>query len=209
MQFVEFVDRRFFRPRFERKRKASGFYPEAFRIRRRSPTLPFNQYHRPSWLNCCVRDGNRCFPRRMDTAKASPGVSARRRRRSQLTSRLSRPVPHGRCTHSAFRARILGDFKPINGYFCIGIEREGSPEGLQRPVRVCPGRQTTNAVKQSPVSTGRLRVFRPLHRRPINHLVWMGALVPEGTWNPDLGVGFPLRCLQRLSVPNVATQRCP
>jgi len=37
----------------------------------------------------------------------------------------------------------------------------------------------------------------------------MGALVPEGTWNPDLGVGFPLRCLQRLSVPNVATQRCP
>jgi len=26
---------------------------------------------------------------------------------------------------------------------------------------------------------------------------------------PDLEVGFPLRCFQRLSRPNIATQRCP
>ena len=26
---------------------------------------------------------------------------------------------------------------------------------------------------------------------------------------PDLGGGFPLRCFQRLSCPNLATQRCP
>jgi len=63
--------------------------------------------------------------------------------------------------------------------------------------------------KQSPVSTGKLKTFLSLHTRPINHVVYMGALVPEGTWNPDLGVGFPLRCLQRLSFPNVATQPCP
>jgi len=63
--------------------------------------------------------------------------------------------------------------------------------------------------KQSPVSTGSLSGFHHLHVRPINHLVLMGALVPEGTWNPSLRVGFPLRCLQRLSFPNLATQRCP
>ncbi len=26
-------------------------------------------------------------------------------------------------------------------------------------------------------------------------------------WNPNLGVGFPLRCFQRLSVGNIATRR--
>jgi len=66
----------------------------------------------------------------------------------------------------------------------------------------------TNAIKRSPVSTGQLRPSLALHLRPINHLVWMGAL-SQREWNPDLGVGFPLRCLQRLSFPNIATQRCP
>ena len=34
----------------------------------------------------------------------------------------------------------------------------------------------------------------------------------RGLWAlgmPNLGEGFPLRCFQRLSLPNVATQRCP
>ena len=61
-----------------RMRKASGTrVPEAFRIRRRSPTLPRKQYHRPLRLNFCVRDGNRCGPQRKDTATARPGRLAR------------------------------------------------------------------------------------------------------------------------------------
>ena len=32
---------------------------------------------------------------------------------------------------------------------------------------------------------------------------------PEGVRRPHLEASFPLRCLQRLSLPNVANQRCP
>ncbi|RMD66235.1 hypothetical protein D6833_01740 [Candidatus Parcubacteria bacterium] len=42
-----------------------------------------------------------------------------------------------------------------------------------------------------------------LHLRPIN------LLVSEGSEKPRLGVSFALRCLQRLSLPDLATQRCP
>ena len=51
-------------------RKPPDDRPETFHKRRHSPTLPQLQYHRPLRLNFCVRDGNRCFPQRMYTAKA-------------------------------------------------------------------------------------------------------------------------------------------
>ena len=36
-----------------------------------------------------------------------------------------------------------------------------------------------------------------------------GGLSPHvGAWKPHLGAGFPLRCFQRLSFPNVANQPC-
>jgi hypothetical protein len=38
---------------------------------------------------------------------------------------------------------------------------------------------------------------------PINVVISHGSITI-----PYLGVGFPLRCFQRLSVPNIATGRC-
>ena len=58
----------------------------------------------------------------------------------------------------------------------------------------------------SSVSTGQLHPSRGFHVRPINHVFCMGTAAPEGAWNPYLGAGFPLRCFQRLSLPNVANQ---
>ena len=58
----------------------------------------------------------------------------------------------------------------------------------------------------SSVSTGQLHPSRGFHVRPINHVFCMGTTAPEGAWNPYLGAGFPLRCFQRLSLPNVANQ---
>ena len=61
------------------------------------------------------------------------------------------------------------------------------------------------------ISTGWLDVT-VLHRRPIDQVVF---LVPSGSPlrgprdTSRLGEGFPLRCFQRLSLPDVATQRCP
>jgi len=42
-----------------------------------------------------------------------------------------------------------------------------------------------------------------LHLRPIDVVVDHGSRA-----RPGFEAGFPLRCLQRLSLPNVATRRC-
>jgi hypothetical protein len=58
------------------------------------------------------------------------------------------------------------------------------------------------------ISTARLNALRRLHLQPINLVV---SQVPSGTmWYgmSHLGGGFALRCIQRLSLPNIATQRC-
>ena len=56
-----------------------------------------------------------------------------------------------------------------------------------------------------PVSSNTLRCF---HFRPINPLVWAGALPGCPGERPHLEASFPLRCFQRLSLPNVANQQC-
>ena len=59
------------------------------------------------------------------------------------------------------------------------------------------------------ISTARLHMLPCFHLPPINVIVSHG---PSGDLRPGsahLGVGFPLRCFQRLSLPNVATRRCP
>ncbi|HAT68648.1 MAG TPA: hypothetical protein DCS20_03435 [Candidatus Yonathbacteria bacterium] len=43
-----------------------------------------------------------------------------------------------------------------------------------------------------------------LHLEPINVIISHGPQT-----NSDLGVSFPLRCFQRLSIPDIATLRCP
>ena len=59
-----------------------------------------------------------------------------------------------------------------------------------------------------PVSTGQLSTSRCLHFRPINPVVWLGALPTRGGGRPHLEACFPLRCFQRLSLPDVANQPC-
>src|SRR3972149_20045 len=59
-----------------------------------------------------------------------------------------------------------------------------------------------------PISTGELHAFRRSPLPPIKPVVYVW---PSGTLRPGiphLGVGFPLRCFQRLSCPDMATRRC-
>ncbi len=58
------------------------------------------------------------------------------------------------------------------------------------------------------ISTGQLHTLLCFHVRPINPVVCWGPLPPNGGWKSHLEVGFPLRCFQRLSRPNVANQPC-
>ena len=50
------------------------------------------------------------------------------------------------------------------------------------------------------ISTGKLNALPRLHIRPIDVVVFHG---PSG--RPGFEAGFPLRCLQRLSIPYIAT----
>ena len=53
------------------------------------------------------------------------------------------------------------------------------------------------------ISTSQLNALPHLHLWPIDVVVFHGS---QG--RPCFEVGFPLRCLQRLSCPNIATQHC-
>ena len=70
------------------------------------------------------------------------------------------------------------------------------------------GRQVCLAVSGSDqanraISTSQLNALLRLHLWPIDVVVFHG---PQG--RPCFEGGFPLRCLQRLSCPNIATQHC-
>ncbi len=54
------------------------------------------------------------------------------------------------------------------------------------------------------ISTGKLHALPHFHTQPINVVVFHGS---QG--NTRFQVGFPLRCLQRLSIPYIATLLCP
>ena len=58
--------------------------------------------------------------------------------------------------------------------------------------------------KNRRISTPRLKRLLALHLEPINVVISYGPQT-----NSDLGVSFPLRCFQRLSIPDIATQRVP
>ncbi len=54
------------------------------------------------------------------------------------------------------------------------------------------------------ISTPRLKRLLALHLEPINVIISYGPQT-----NSHLEAGFPLRCFQRLSKPNLATEQCP
>ena len=66
-----------------------------------------------------------------------------------------------------------------------------------------------NVIKPLAISTGQLHTSPCLHLPPIDLLVLQGPSSREREPKPSLEGGFPLRCIQRLSFPSIATQRCP
>jgi hypothetical protein len=58
-----------------------------------------------------------------------------------------------------------------------------------------------------PISTAQLHTLPCFHLQPINVVVFDGS-VGIAPGSAHLEVGFPLRCIQRLSSPHIATQLC-
>ena len=58
------------------------------------------------------------------------------------------------------------------------------------------------------ISTSQLHTLQCFHTRPINPIIYRTPHLTYVSWKSHLGAGFPLRCFQRLSIPNVANQPC-
>ena len=63
-------------------------------------------------------------------------------------------------------------------------------------------RRSTFPTGTRPISTPWLNTLLCVHLVPIN------LIISQGTTIPHLRTGFPLRCFQRLSIPNIATLQC-
>jgi hypothetical protein len=59
-----------------------------------------------------------------------------------------------------------------------------------------------------PISTAQLHRLPGVHLPPINQLVLLGSYLTRSETS-HLGVGFALRCFQRLSRPDIATELLP
>ena len=67
---------------------------------------------------------------------------------------------------------------------------------LSKPLRISP----------RPISIRQLNALQHLHSEPINLVVFKGSYSYDGI--SYLEGGFTLRCLQRLSLPHLATRPC-
>ena len=156
------------------------------RRRRTLPPGPPGSTIRAVGLNCRVRDGNGCIPHATATdhlhRNRCPGTY---RNRLSISGRSHywRERTSGRCSsHSCAVVSTL-----------VHILNE-TGEGAGQASRG--------------ISTARLNVSPRVHLPPINVMV---SHAPSGALRPGsvhLRVGFPLRCFQRLSRPDVATRRC-
>jgi hypothetical protein len=60
---------------WQKKESPDGFRPSGLKLSAMT-YFPAVQYHRRQRLNCCVRDGNRCFPLPVVTDKRTDRLSA-------------------------------------------------------------------------------------------------------------------------------------
>ena len=96
---------------------------------------------------------------------------------------------------------------PCVGRVGLGLLADCGSRLALRPDVDTSAEQRISAEKRSAVSTGQLSALLHLHTRPIDLLVLQEPTPCKGR-RPHLAEGFTLRCLQRLSRPDLATQRC-
>ena len=130
-------------------------------------------------LNGRVRDGIGCFARAMAT-----------RPEGKRAARRPGAFALGPCAASSvlFQVRVAFDVRAGR----CALRFRGACHAVSGSDQACRA-----------ISTGQLNALPRLHLRPIDVVVFHG---PQG--RPCFEGGFPLRCLQRLSCPLIATQHC-
>ena len=106
------------------------------------------------------------------------------------TAQTTRPAQDKAFGKQARRLWGVAERQPVwaVGSSCVGVLRTW----IMRAIKL-----------DRAISTGKLNASPRLHTQPINVVVFHGS---QGSTRFE--VGFPLRCLQRLSRPYVATLHC-
>ena len=135
--------------------------------------------------------------------------------------RLSRVLRHSTMGAGAFDGRVrdgIGSWAHRSGHqagAAHGSRHGGVRQalvfvvcGVWLSVSLCGCRSVSDTDHESDqadraISTGQLSALLHVHSRPIDVVVFHG---PQGS--PRFEVGFPLRCLQRLSRPYIAMLHC-
>ncbi len=134
-------------------------------------------------LNFRVRNGNGCGPCSMDSGKTCTPLTAHAPGMSVFSS-----APVGQTASAPVGPKGLRQSNrflcPLNAF----VLRVVKPHG-----RLVLVSFTHCCASTSSLSTSSS---------------WTALQEPEGSGRSHLGVGFPLRCLQRLSHPNLATRQC-
>ena len=128
---------------------------------------------------------------------------------------LSRVLRHSTISAEEFNGRVRDGIGfwllaqatgPAKDMASIRSFVRARPCGRAPGVRVCwciADIDHENDQADRAISTGKLNALLRLHTRPINVVVFHGS---QGRTRFE--VGFPLRCLQRLSRPYIATLHC-
>jgi hypothetical protein len=187
-------------------KKGASERPDGFRHRafHKSPAITYSRvkrhYHRPWMLNGRVRNGNGCDHPGMLTEKSTcsgrPQAAAGTVEQLAAVRVASAEPVAGRETDPLSSARRPKPARRL-GEQTRRPDRERAPTVEQR----------INAAKRLAVSTGQLKRLPALHTRPINLVVYQEPSHVKCR-RPRLEGGFTLICLQRLSWPYIATQRC-
>ncbi len=117
------------------------------------------------------------------------------------TAQATRPAQRTRLVMGDVRQAVTsGLMRPAVGLHRVGVT-PGRPPRRQRSIRLDTDHESDQANRA--ISTGQLSALLRVHSRPIDVVVFHG---PQG--RPRFEVGFPLRCLQRLSRPYIAMLHC-
>ena len=106
-----------------------------------------------------------------------------------------------RCCHQTWKAHGPATFDGAPGGIHETVFSDDTLGLRLPPVTGLPSSGSDEAYRA--ISTGQLNALLRLYLRPIDVVVFHG---PQG--RPGFEGGFPLRCLQRLSCPHIATLHC-
>ena len=136
----------------------------------------------------------------------SPGDS---RSRGEANRRVCVSAGRARTPRKDVAGPFAGAARDHGSHRTAATRNRRERQWFQATMMVPRSSSNVSAIRQ--ISTGQLSAFRytHLHPRPINLLVLEVPYSLGGERIVNLGDGFPLRCFQRLSFGNIATQRCP